>query len=100
MTRDELAQAADTLRQKIEHYAPRTLAFLGKAAYSAITTQRNIQWGAQPASFGGAAVWVLPNPSGLNRNFSLDALVEAYKALRLAVANDLRWAAMNRAGTA
>lgn len=32
--------------------------------------------------FGGAQVWVLPNPSGLNRAFPLDRLVEAYAALR------------------
>jgi len=28
---------------------------------------------------------VLPNPSGLNRGFSLDALVDAYRALRVAL---------------
>jgi TDG/mug DNA glycosylase family protein len=28
--------------------------------------------------------WVLPNPSGLNRNFTIDALVRAYAELRIA----------------
>jgi TDG/mug DNA glycosylase family protein len=34
--------------------------------------------------FGGAEVWVLPNPSGLNRAFSLEELVSAYRDLRTA----------------
>lgn len=31
------------------------------------------------------AIWVLPNPSGRNRAFNLDRLVEAYRQLYLAV---------------
>jgi TDG/mug DNA glycosylase family protein len=89
LSKDELAGAADVLRQKIEHYAPRTIAFLGKAAYAAIMETKTLDWGPQSARFGGSAVWLLPNPSGLNRGFSLDQLVEAYGALRLAVAKDL-----------
>jgi TDG/mug DNA glycosylase family protein len=33
---------------------------------------------------GGAAVWVLPNPSGRNRAFTLDQLVGAYRQFYLA----------------
>jgi TDG/mug DNA glycosylase family protein len=32
----------------------------------------------------GAPVWVLPNPSGLNAHFTLDALVPQFRALRRA----------------
>jgi double-stranded uracil-DNA glycosylase len=85
LSRDELVLAASMLERKIAGFAPRTLAFLGKAAYAAIVRDRSLQWGPQPMLFAGASVWVLPNPSGLNRNFSLDALVEAYRAMRLAV---------------
>jgi TDG/mug DNA glycosylase family protein len=38
--------------------------------------------------FAGARVWVLPNPSGLNRAFSLQALVAAYQELRNASIRD------------
>jgi TDG/mug DNA glycosylase family protein len=31
--------------------------------------------------------WVLPNPSGLNRAFPVDALVRAYAELRIAVSS-------------
>jgi double-stranded uracil-DNA glycosylase len=33
---------------------------------------------------GGAEVWVVPNPSGLNRAFTIDDLVSAYCELRIA----------------
>jgi TDG/mug DNA glycosylase family protein len=86
---DELREAAEPLRTKLIAYAPHTLAFLGKAAYAAIAAQREVAWGPQAAAFAGAAVWVIPNPSGLNRAFSLAQLVTAYAALRRAVEPDL-----------
>lgn len=85
----ELAAAAGPLQAKMEAYAPRTIAFLGKAAYAAIIAQRDLAWGPQAQPFAGAAVWLLPNPSGLNRAFNLAQLVEAYGRLRLAIADDL-----------
>jgi TDG/mug DNA glycosylase family protein len=84
LSRDDYLEAASELADKITLYAPRFIAFLGKAGYAAMTRQRDIDWGLQRATFGGASVWVLPNPSGLNRGFSLDALVQAYRELRTA----------------
>ncbi|QQK04228.1 G/U mismatch-specific DNA glycosylase [Burkholderia anthina] len=80
----EFAAAADAFGQKLERYAPRFVAFLGKAAYAALSGQREIAWGLQPARMQRATVWILPNPSGRNRAFSLDELVEAYRRLHLA----------------
>jgi TDG/mug DNA glycosylase family protein len=82
----EFDAAAAEFERKIERHAPRYVAFLGKMALSAMSGKRDICWGPQPAAFGGARAWVLPNPSGLNRTFSLDVLVIAYRELRLAVA--------------
>lgn len=81
----EFAAAAAEIERKIECYAPQCVAFLGKMAISAMSGKRDIRWGLQPATFGGARSWVLPNPSGLNRSYSLDALVTAYRELRLAL---------------
>ena len=64
----------------------RYLAFLGKPACAAFLNQRELAWGRQSATFGGAAVWVLPNPSGLNCAFTLDMLTTAYKELYAAAA--------------
>ena len=81
----EFSAAAAAFEEKISRYAPRFVAFLGKAAYGALSGQRDVAWGLQPKTFGGASVWVLPNPSGRNRAFSLEQLVEAYRPLYLAV---------------
>jgi double-stranded uracil-DNA glycosylase len=82
---DEFVAGGLTLRRKIERYAPRNVAFLGKAAFSAIANKREVSWGRQPESIAGAAIWILPNPSGRNRGFSLAALVAAYRELRRAL---------------
>jgi TDG/mug DNA glycosylase family protein len=84
LPRWEFEAAASGFERKIERYRPRYVAFLGKMALSMMTGNRGIQWGPQPDAFGGAHAWVLPNPSGLNRAFDLDALVTAYRELRLA----------------
>ena len=87
LSRSEIELAGDAFRRKIEQYAPRHIVFLGKMALSAISGTRNIDWGPQTEPFGGAHAWVVPNPSGLNRAFSLDALVAAYREVRVAVAS-------------
>jgi TDG/mug DNA glycosylase family protein len=87
LSRAEIELAGDAFRQKIDHFAPRHLAFLGKMAFSAISGAPNIEWGPQTKPFGGAHAWVLPNPSGLNRAFDLDALVTAYREARTAIAS-------------
>ncbi|MBV6753704.1 G/U mismatch-specific DNA glycosylase [Pseudomonas chlororaphis] len=79
----EFTAIATDFEHKIARYAPRFVAFLGKAAYCGLSGQRDVSWGLQPQTFGNAAVWVLPNPSGRNRAFSLDQLVAAYRQLHL-----------------
>lgn len=85
LSRSEIRSAAVEFERKITAYAPRYVAFLGKMALCALSGKQDIQWGPQPDTFGGARVWVLPNPSGLNRSFSLDALVTAYRELCVAM---------------
>lgn len=45
--------------------------------------QPNVEWGLLPTGFAGTVAWVLPNPSGLNRRLTLEALVNAYSELRM-----------------
>lgn len=83
LSREDFVAAGAMVREKIAHHAPRFVAFLGKAAYSGLSDQNDMAWGSQPALMSGARVWVLPNPSGRNRAFALDRLVEAYRQLYL-----------------
>ena len=85
LARCEFRASAQSLERKVRHYRPRFLAFLGKPAFAAIFHKTQVAWGRQDVTFGGAQVWVLPNPSGLNRAFTLAALVSAYHELRIAV---------------
>jgi TDG/mug DNA glycosylase family protein len=85
LTARDFAAVATRFERKIARFAPRFVAFLGKAAYSALSGEREITWGSQAAPFGGAEVWVLPNPSGRNRAFSLEQLIERYRAFHQAV---------------
>ena len=87
LSRGEIEAAASAFEQKIKRYAPRYIAFLGKMALSAMSGKRDIQWGLQQEPFGGARAWVLPNPSGLNRAYSLELLVRAYRELYVAVSS-------------
>jgi len=87
LSRTEIELAGAGLLRKIEWYLPRHIVFLGKMALSALSGTRDIDWGLQMQSFGGAHAWVVPNPSGLNRTFDLDALVAAYREVRIAVAS-------------
>jgi len=97
--RRELAAANGPLLAKLAHYQPDTVAFLGKAAYAAFRGSGAVTWGAQRERLGGSAVWILPNTSGLNRNFTLPQLVEAFAALRLAKTDDFaRWDTARTAG--
>jgi TDG/mug DNA glycosylase family protein len=79
----EFKNARHALETKIRRYAPRVVAFLGKHGFSAMTGQRGVSWGHYCAGFADTIAWILPNPSGLNRGFNLEALVRAYTELRI-----------------
>jgi TDG/mug DNA glycosylase family protein len=84
LARSEFVDAAAGFECWVRGYGPRYIAFLGKAAYTAMMNRRTVPWGRQVDPFGGAVAWILPNPSGRNLAFSQDALVAAYRELRLA----------------
>lgn len=81
---DELRRGSDALERKVRRLRPRAVAFLGLGAYRTAFGRRHAEPGLQPERIGAAAVWVLPNPSGLQAHYQLDALVELFGALRLA----------------
>ena len=82
---DEFRKARPGFEAKIWRYAPRLIAFLGKRAFSAMIDQPDVEWGRHPTRCVGTTAWLLPNPGGLNKAFTLDALVTAYGDLRTAL---------------
>jgi double-stranded uracil-DNA glycosylase len=82
---DEFRKARPGFEATMRRYAPRSVAFLGKRAFSAMMDQPDVGWGRYPAGFADTTAWLLPNPSGLNKAFSLDALVRSYSELRTAL---------------
>ncbi|MBC3215587.1 G/U mismatch-specific DNA glycosylase [Serratia fonticola] len=84
LSRDELRGGGEVLKEKILRYQPRALAILGKQAFSSAFGVRNAAWGRQEMMLGKTEVWVLPNPSGLNRA-TLEQLTESYRELSLAL---------------
>ena len=85
VSREEFRRARPDFERRIRHYAPRALAFLGKRGFLGMTNTADVAWGRQPIRFADTETWVLPNPSGLNRSFTLAALVSAYSEFRVAL---------------
>ena len=82
---EEFRRARRGFEARMRQHAPRAIAFLGKRAVSAMIGRSDIGWGRLPTEFAGTMAWILPNPSGLNRGFTLNALVAAYAELRIAL---------------
>jgi TDG/mug DNA glycosylase family protein len=72
------------LEKKVRKYRPRCVAILGLGAYRVGFGVPRAQVGRQNELIGGAALWVLPNPSGLNANHQLPQLTEMFRELRIA----------------
>ncbi|HWR88535.1 MAG TPA: G/U mismatch-specific DNA glycosylase, partial [Acidiferrobacterales bacterium] len=78
----ELASGGKRLTAKIARLRPRIVAFLGIDAYRSAFGAKRITVGPQPQRLGGAVVWVLPNPSGLNAHYQLTDFVLWFRRLR------------------
>jgi TDG/mug DNA glycosylase family protein len=80
----QLIEAADALGARVAAIAPAVVAFLGITAYRVAFRAPRAALGLQADPLGGAALWVVPNPSGLNRGTSAARLAEAYREVALA----------------
>ncbi|WP_415326925.1 G/U mismatch-specific DNA glycosylase [Chryseobacterium sp. MMS23-Vi53] len=88
LSKNEFDDSLESFKTKMNHFKPKYIAFLGKAAYKAFSKKKEILWGKQEEDFCGAKVWVLPNTSGLNRRFSLENLVIAYNEFYKAISEN------------
>lgn len=82
LSHDELAAGARALTDKVRRLRPRVLAFLGVSAYRNGFGRKRAAVGEQAETIDDTKIWVLPNPSGLNANYQLPALIALFSELR------------------
>lgn len=72
------------LRRKVLRYQPPIIAMVGVTVFRAMFPERKdkVTLGPQPERIGGTVVFVLPNPSGRNANFTYAEMRAAFRALR------------------
>ena len=83
LTADECRAGIAILQRKVRRYKPEIVAFVGVSLYRWVFAAKDrVRLGRQPERFEGAEVFVLPNPSGRNANFSYEEMLAAFRALR------------------
>lgn len=81
----EYAAGARTLRRKVRRVRPDVVALVGVTLARVVLGRQpgqKVALGLQRELFGGARVFVLPNPSGRNAHFSYHDMLAAFTALR------------------
>jgi double-stranded uracil-DNA glycosylase len=84
---NEYVEAWAGLSRKIRRYRPKVAAFVGVTLYRALLPLLGCApaadvIGPQPATIHGADIFVLPNPSGRNANFTYAEMLTAFIRLR------------------
>jgi TDG/mug DNA glycosylase family protein len=82
---DEYVAGTRELRRKVRRWHPQVVAFVGVTLYRIVFARRPadpIGLGIQEEDFERARVFVLPNPSGRNANFSYQEMLAAFRGLR------------------
>lgn len=85
LSREELREGGEQLIAKVRGYKPKFLAILGLGAYRVAWERPKAVIGRQEEFIGGTAIWVLPNPSGLNAHYQAAQLAELFSELKSAV---------------
>lgn len=80
---EEYAAGRLRLRAKVRRYHPDIVAFVGITVYRAMFPEHRgpVAIGLQEERLREAVVFVLPNPSGRNANYSYDQMLRAYRTL-------------------
>lgn len=83
LERHEYVAGRRTLRRKILRYRPAVVALVGVTVFRALFPERKdaVSLGLQQERIGSSEVFVLPNPSGRNANFSYAEMVAAFRKL-------------------
>ena len=80
---EELRAGAAALEALVRRWRPGVLAMVGLTAWRTGFDRPRASIGRQSETVGGAPVWVLPNPSGLNAHYQLPDLARLFGELRV-----------------
>ena len=80
LTDEELRAGGQRLEALVARVHPRVVALAGITAYRSAFGRRKARLGRQAETLGGAELWVVPNPSGLNAHETVATLATAYAA--------------------
>lgn len=80
LTTAELRAGGRVLERNIARWRPAVVAVLGITAYRQAFAHPRARAGGQEEDLAGAALWVVPNPSGLNAHETIETLGRAYAA--------------------
>lgn len=86
LSREELREGGERLLELVAEHRPAVVAIAGITAYRDAFGERRAASGRQDetldsaARWSGAALWVVPNPSGLNAHETVESLALAYAA--------------------
>ena len=86
LTRTEIAAGAQTLRQKLEKYAPRVACIIGITGFRWVfqtPARHRIVPGLQSERVGSTIIYVLPSTSPANAHFSLSKIVAEFCRLKI-----------------
>lgn len=78
LTRAQLLAGRARLEGFVAAHRPRVVAVLGITAYRVAFERPGATAGRRPEPLGGAELWVVPNPSGLNAHETVASLAAAY----------------------
>jgi len=81
----EIVRGASRLTATVRRLRPRAVALLGLTTYRIAFACPHARLGCQPDPLAGAALWILPNPSGLNAHFKPADFTRLFRRLRRAV---------------
>lgn len=84
LSRAQLIEGAAALEVRVAALAPAVVAMLGVTAYRTAFARPKTVVGPQQQTLGGAPLWVVPNPSGLNAHETVATLAAAYRAAAIA----------------
>jgi TDG/mug DNA glycosylase family protein len=89
LTDDELRAGRARVEAVVADHRPRVVAVAGITAYRTAFGERRAGTGRQESAIGGAELWVVPNPSGLNAHATIETLADAYRTVAVAAGIDL-----------